>query len=169
MFLESNRCTIFQHIRTYFHKKSTLSTISSSSTRYFAFIFWSLIAIKLYDFCWYLIPISIFIIIYKISKCLLFYTYIYFNSQTYIQCLIQRIIYFWIIRRDILIPTPLYLIIRCIRKGDKKINHVLQNSIDYLVSACLIVILLILIVFGTLFLLIQVDFEIIKILMIEIF
>ncbi len=66
---------------------------------------------------------------------------------------------FWTIRRDVFIPTPLQLIICYIRKGDKILNHALQNSIDYLVSACLIVILLILIVFGTLFLLIQVDFD----------
>jgi hypothetical protein len=153
---------IFQHIRTYIHKKSVLSTISSSSsssTRYFAFVFWSLIAIKVYDFCWYLILISIFLVVYKILKCLLFYIYTYFTAQACMKYIIQRMISFWILRRDVFIPIPLHLIIRCLRKFDKKINHAVQNSIDYLVSACMIMILLILIVFGTLFLLIQVDFD----------
>ncbi|CAF0978535.1 unnamed protein product [Rotaria sordida] len=43
--------------------------------------------------------------------------------------------------------------------GDKKINHSLQNSIDYLVSACMIFTLFILILFGSILLVIQIHHE----------
>lgn len=51
---------------------------------------------------------------------------------------------------------PLNIIIRCIKKGDKKINYCLRDSMDYIISAFMIVILFILIVFGSIFLLTQV-------------
>ena len=96
-----------QRVRTYFHRRSVPSSISSfSSTRYFKFVLWSLVAIKVYDFSWYLIPISIFIIIYKLIKSSLFYTYTYFIAQVRVKSLIQRLRNFWHIRRDVLIPIP---------------------------------------------------------------
>jgi hypothetical protein len=142
--------------RIYFQTKSVLPTPSlSSSTPYFTCVLWFLVAIKVYQFSWYLIPISIFIIIYKIMKYCLFYIYTYLTSEI----IIQRVIYFFDMRRDVILPSPLHIIIRCIRKGDKKMNHSLQNSIDYLISAGMIVSLFILILFGTIFLLIQVEFN----------
>jgi hypothetical protein len=63
---------------------------------------------------------------------------------------------FYLIRRDVLTPQPLRTIIRFLIKGDKKINHSLQEWIDYLVSACIIVTLFILVLFGTILLAIQV-------------
>ncbi|CAF3389412.1 unnamed protein product, partial [Rotaria sp. Silwood2] len=157
----SNLTNVFRRIRTYFHSKSSPSTISSSSssTSYFTFVLWSLIAIKVYQFYQYLIPISIFIIIYKIIKYFLLYTYSYLSRQTRTKYIIQRIIRFWKIRRDVLTPPLLQSIIRFFIKGDKKLNHSLQESIDYLVSACMIVTLFVLILFGSTLLIIQIHDE----------
>jgi hypothetical protein len=130
----------------------------SSSTPYFSFILWSLVAIKVYQFYWYLIPISIFIIIYKIIKCVILYTYIYLNNQARLKYIIQRIIKFYDIRCDVLTPLPLQSMIRFLIKGDKKINHILQEWIDYLVSAFIIITLFIIVIFGMIFLTIQVGF-----------
>ena len=59
-------------------------------------------------------------------------------------------------RRDVLTPSPLFGLIRCLIKGDKKVNYGLQESIDYLVSAFMIVTLLVSVLLGTILLLIQV-------------
>ncbi|CAF3718103.1 unnamed protein product [Rotaria sp. Silwood1] len=148
--------SIFRCIRVYFHIKSSSSTISSSSsTFYFTFILWTLVAIKVYQFYQYLIPISIFIIIYKFIKYILLYTYSYLSRQ---KC-IEYIIYFWKIRRDVFTPPLLRSIIRILIKGDKKINHVLQESIDYLVSAIIIVTLFVIILFGSIILVMQIHDE----------
>jgi hypothetical protein len=62
------------------------------------------------------------------------------------------------IRRDVLTPSPLHGLVRFLIKGDKKFNHGLQASIDYLVSAFMIVTLLITVLFATILLIIQVFF-----------
>lgn len=87
---------VFRCIQIYFHTKSVSPKISSSSssTRYFTFVLWSLVAIKVYEFSWYLIPISIFIVIYKIIKSLLLYIFIYLNRQTRLKYIFQQIINF---------------------------------------------------------------------------
>ena len=59
-------------------------------------------------------------------------------------------------RREVLTPSPLLSLIRFFIKGDAKFNQALQISIDYLVSAAMIVFLLIGVLFGTIFLTIQV-------------
>lgn len=143
------------HFRKYFFNKSPLSS-NGSSTRYFAFILWSLLAIKIHEFSWYFIPISIFIILYKMIKFLLLSFRTYLTSQKSFLYLGERMKHFWTVRHRILIPIPVKFVIRRLRKGDKKMNYALQNSMDYLVSATLIVILLVLVIFGSLFLLIQV-------------
>ncbi|CAF0871781.1 unnamed protein product [Rotaria sordida] len=158
----TNLINVFRRIRAYFQNKSSLPDIpssSSSSASYFTFVLWSLIAIKVYQFYQYLIPILIFIIIYKVIKYFLLYTYSYLCQQIYIKYIIQRIIHFWKIRRDVLTPPLLQNIIRFLIKGDKKINHSLQKSIDYLVSACMIFTLFILILFGSILLVIQIHHE----------
>ncbi|CAF1029362.1 unnamed protein product [Adineta steineri] len=154
----------FERIRNYFHIKSTLSnntssSSSSSSAPYFSFVIWSFVAIKIYQFYWYLIPISIFVIIYKIIKYFLLYTYTYLSQQTHVQHIIQRFSNFWKIRRNVLTPLPYHSFIRFFIKGDKKMNYILQESIDYLASACIIIALFILIAFGTILLLIQIHHE----------
>lgn len=143
------------HFRKYFFNKSSLSS-SGSSTRYFAFLLWALLAIKIHEISWYFIPISIFIIVYKTIKFLLIVVHAYLTSQKTFVCLCERVKHFWTVRHRILIPIPVKFILRCLRKGDKKMNLALQNSMDCLVSATLIVILLILLLFGSVFLLIQV-------------
>ena len=153
---------ICQCIRIYFHKKSNSSarySFRSSSTSYFTFIFCSLIAIKVYDFSWYLIPFSIFIIIYKILKNLLVYTFNYVRSQERLKQTFNYFIEFWQIRRDVIIPKPFSIVFRCVVKGDKKMNRTLQESMDYLISASIIISLFILIFFGTIWLLIQVEWN----------
>jgi len=62
------------------------------------------------------------------------------------------------IRRDVLTPSPLHGLVRFLIKGDKKFNHGLQASIDYLVSAFMIVTLLVTVLFATILLIIQVFF-----------
>jgi len=62
----------------------------------------------------------------------------------------------FVFRRDVLTPSPLYHITRLFIKGDKKLNHALQNSIDYLVTACIIIVLFVIIIFGTILFVIQV-------------
>jgi len=64
---------------------------------------------------------------------------------------------FWQIRRDVIIPKPFSIVFRCVVKGDKKMNRTLQESMDYLISASIIISLFILIFFGTIWLLIQVE------------
>lgn len=59
-------------------------------------------------------------------------------------------------RRDVLTPSPLHGLVRFLIKGDKKFNHGLQASIDYLVSAFMIVTLFVTVLFGSIFLIIQV-------------
>ena len=59
-------------------------------------------------------------------------------------------------RREVLMPSPLHGIMRFLIKGDKKVNHALQESIDYLVTACLIVTLFIMVLLCTILLVIQV-------------
>jgi len=88
----------FRRLGNYFHSEPALSVISSSSTPYFAFVLWSFVAIKVYQFYWYLIPISIFIIIYKSIKCFFLHIYTYFSRQERIKCIIQQIIAFWKVR-----------------------------------------------------------------------
>jgi hypothetical protein len=68
---------------------------SSSSATYFTFVLYSLVAIKVYQFYWYLIPLSIFVAIYKSIKRVLLYTYIYLSRQACIQNLIQQFFRFW--------------------------------------------------------------------------
>jgi hypothetical protein len=91
---------IFNQIRAYYHYKREQASLnvkytsSASSTPYFTFVLWSLLAIKIYQFYWYLIPIPLLIIIYKIIKCFLIYTYIYLTRQSRVQCIIQQIIDF---------------------------------------------------------------------------
>ena len=43
-------------------------TEQGQSTPYFAFVFWSLLAVKIYQFYRYLLQILIFVVIYKIIK-----------------------------------------------------------------------------------------------------
>lgn len=149
----------FQRIRTYFFTKSPLSSSSpSSSARYFTFILWSLLAVKIHDFSWYFIPISIFIIFYKSVKGLFIASFSYLTSRDYFHSLVKRIRRFCTVRSNVFMPIPLKCVIRYLRKGDQKINHALQNSMDSLISATLILILLIFIVFGSLFLFVQVRF-----------
>ncbi|CAF1499805.1 unnamed protein product, partial [Rotaria sordida] len=161
----TNLVNTFNRIRTYYHvrgEQSSLpvtSTSSASSTPYFTFVLWSLVAIKVYQFYWYLGRILIFVIIYKIIKKILFETYIYLMRQQSVQCIIQRIINFLKDRRDVLTPSPLHGLVRFLIKGDKKFNHGLQGSIDYLVSAIMIVTLLITVLFGTILLIIQIHHE----------
>ncbi|UJR31955.1 hypothetical protein I4U23_019428 [Adineta vaga] len=152
----------FDRFRIYLQMKTrttVISSSSSSSTTYFSFIFWSFMALKIYQFYWYLIPISLFIIIYKIIKCFLLYTCIYFNRQGRLQHIIQRFIQFWKNRREVILPSPLHGILQLFMKGDKKINHILQETIDCIVSACMIVILFIIVLFGSIFLIIQIQHE----------
>ncbi|CAF1179897.1 unnamed protein product [Adineta ricciae] len=154
-------CNCFNHFRTYLHMKRTKTILSSSSssTTYFNFVLWSFMAIKVYQFYWYLIPISIFVVTYKSIKYLLLNLYIYLRRQVCSQDLIQRFIQFWKIRREVLLPAPLNGLIRFFLKGDKKINHLLQGSVDYLISAGIIVTLFIFILFGTILLIIQIQHE----------
>ncbi len=63
-----------------------------------------------------------------------------------------------LIRRDVLTPSPLHGLVHFLRKGDKKFNYGLRASIDYLVSAFMIVTLFITVLFGTIILIIQVFF-----------
>jgi hypothetical protein len=116
------------------------------------------VAIKVYQFYRYLFAILIFVIIYKIIKYSLIKTYFYLTRQERVQYLIQQIIHFLQIRRDVLTPSPLHGLVRFLIKGDKKFNHGLQASIDYLVSAFMIVTLLVTLLFGTILLIIQVNF-----------
>ncbi len=102
---------------------------------------------------------KVIIILYKMVKYLLLHIYTYFNRQTALKQILQRIIHFGISRRKVLVPAPFQIIIRCVRKGDSTMNHTLQDSIDYLISAWMIVTLLIWIIFGTLFLTVQVSFS----------
>jgi len=67
--------------------------------------------------------------------------------------LIKQILF---IRRAVLTPSPLHGLLRFLIKGDKKFNHGLHASVDYLVSAFMIVTLLITVLFGTILLIIQV-------------
>ncbi|CAF3440966.1 unnamed protein product [Rotaria socialis] len=156
---------IFYGVRTSNHVTQEQSSVtdtsnsSASSTPYFKFIFWSLVAIKFYEGHWFLVRILIFVSIYTTIKKLLIITYIYLTRQESVQCLIQRIIEFLQVRRDVLTPSPLNGLLRFFIKGDKKINHGLQASIDYLVSACMIVTLLITVLFGTILLVIQIHHE----------
>lgn len=59
-------------------------------------------------------------------------------------------------RRAVLIPSPLQALLRFFVKGDKKFNQGLQESIDFLVSAFMIVTLLVTVLFGSIFLIFQV-------------
>ncbi|CAF3503185.1 unnamed protein product [Rotaria sp. Silwood1] len=155
----------YNRMRAYYHvgpEQSSLpvaSTSSASSTPYFTFVLWSLVAIKVYQFYWYLGRILIFVIIYKVIKKILIETYIYLMKQESVQYIIQRIIDYLQTRRDVLTPSPLNGLIRFLIKGDKKFNHGLQTSIDYLVSAIMIVTLLITVLFGTILLIIQIQHE----------
>lgn len=87
----------------------------------------------------------------------MFFTYI--TSGEYFHYLIEQTRRFWTIRSNVFMPVPLKLIVRYLRKGDQKINHALQNSMDSLISAALIVFLMIFMIFGGLFLFVQVDFS----------
>ena len=54
-------------------------------------------------------------------------------------------------------PSPFHGLGRFLIKGDQKFNIGLQASIDYLISALMIVTLLLSVLFGTILLIIQVD------------
>ena len=64
---------------------------SASSTPYFTFVFWSLVAIKVYQFYWYLIPIPLLVITYKIIKYSVIYTWFYLTRQARIQVFIGQV------------------------------------------------------------------------------
>ncbi|CAF0779991.1 unnamed protein product [Adineta steineri] len=156
---------VFNQMRAYYRIKraqaqlSVTSNTSSFSTPYFTFVLWSLVAIKVYQFYWYLIMILFFVIIYKIIKCLLIKTYFYLTRQESVQNVIQQITKFLQDRRDVLTPSPLHGLVHFLIKGDKKFNYGLQESIDYLVSAFMIVTLFISVLFGTILLIIQIHQE----------
>lgn len=132
------------------------SSSLSSSTACFTFVLCSLVAIKIYQFYWYLIPVCIVVVIYKVIKSTLIYTYTHLSQQTRVQQLIQHLIRFCQIRRSVLTPAPVHGIMRLIIKGDKKVNHTLQDCIDHLVTAGMIVILFIIALLGAILLVIQV-------------
>ena len=54
-------------------------------------------------------------------------------------------------------PSPYLGLIRFLIKGDQKLNVGLQASIDYLISALMIVTLLVFVLLGTILLIIQVN------------
>lgn len=96
----------FNALREYYRTRraqsslNVASTSSASSTPYFSFVLWSLVAIKVYQFYQYLFGISIFIIIYKIIKYLLIVIYNYLARQESVQCIIQQIIQFLRVRYE---------------------------------------------------------------------
>ncbi|CAF0818130.1 unnamed protein product [Adineta ricciae] len=162
---QPSRAFIFAWIRSYFATRQTAdqsptTALSSAvSAPYFTFVLWSLVAIKVYRFYGYLISILLFVVIYKIIKFLLIKTYDYLIRQESVQYVIQQAILFLQVRRDVLTPSPLSGLVRCLIKGDKKVNYGLQESIDYLVSAFMIVTLLVSALLGTILLLIQIHHE----------
>jgi hypothetical protein len=97
---------IFYRLRVYYRAKRAQaslpasSTTSALSTPYFTFVLWSLVAIKVYQFYWYLILVLFFVIIYKIIKYLLICGYICLTRQPRVQCIIQQIINFLQVRYE---------------------------------------------------------------------
>lgn len=91
---------VFNFIRAYYRTKraqaqaSTTATSSAFSTPYFTFVLWSLVAIKVYQFYWYLFSFALFVIIYKIIKYLLIKTYLYLTQQEGVQNIAKRVIDF---------------------------------------------------------------------------
>lgn len=93
----SNLVDSFNRLREYFRTKRAQSSSfipSASSTPYFTFVLWLLLAIKVYQFYQYLIAISVFVIIYEIIKFLLIKFYNYLIRQETVQYIIQQIIQF---------------------------------------------------------------------------
>jgi hypothetical protein len=89
----------FNHLRaTYRPTQAQSSSPAASSTPYFSFVLWSLVAIKVYQFYRYLLGISMFIIIYKVIKYLLIEICIYLTRQNTVQNIIQQIIEFFQVR-----------------------------------------------------------------------
>ena len=72
----------------------TSSAPSASSTPYFALVFWSLLAIKVHQFYWYLILIPCLVIIYKQVKAVLIILYHYLLAQERVQSVIKQVLNF---------------------------------------------------------------------------
>lgn len=95
---------VFNQIRAYYNTRSenssqpVTSTSSASSTPYFTFLLWLLIAIKVYQFQWYFIRLLIFVITYQIIKRSLIKIYNYLIRQESIQLIVKRIIEFLQVR-----------------------------------------------------------------------
>lgn len=91
----------FNRLRASYNPTQAQSSLpAASSTPYFSFVLWSLVAIKVYQFYRYLLGISMFIIIYKIIKYLLIKIYIYLTEQETVQYLIKQIIEFVQVRYE---------------------------------------------------------------------
>lgn len=161
------RKSIFTNLVNFFQRFQTTNnsvsverkSTASSSTPYFTFIFWSLIAIKIYQFGYYLAFLVILVPSYLLIKYLLIQLSTYLIQQESIKKLAETVRNYFLERQDVLMPPPLQSLTRFLTKGDKKLNQGLQASIDYLVTALMIVILLISVLFGSIFLIIQIQHE----------
>ena len=156
----TNLINLFQKVRISDNPESSeRKSATSSSTPYFKFIFWSLIALKIYQFYYYLAFLVILVPTYISIKYLLNQLWKYLIQQESIDKFGKNIRSYILERQDILAPPPLQSLTRFLIKGDKKLNQGLQASIDYLVTALMIVTLLVTVLFGSIFLIIQIQHE----------
>ena len=146
---------------------------SVSSTSFFAFLLCSLIGLKLHQLVYYVTPIVLLVVIYKLTKCVFLTIARCWQECVSVNYSFQRATNFlrvrWVEtihdcvestflfdRRPVLIPSQVNALRRSLMKVDQRCNRYLQRSIDYFVSAWLIVILSLALLFASVLLLQQV-------------
>ena len=155
------------------HGRTPAPSPPFSSTSFFSFLLCPLIALQVHQFFDYVIPLIVLLVTYKWMKFIVLTSSRYWQERVAVNCFVRRattfvrvryvkmIYYLWGLsfhfsRRQVLIPSPLYALRRSLIQIDQRCNRYLQSSIDYLVSASMILILCLTLLFGSVLLLQQV-------------
>ena len=133
---------------------------NAESDRYFKFLFWLYVSIKLWSF--QVLALILFIIIWKSIKLIYFLLKDYLYKKIDVKNLIVKINNWISERKEILTPTPFKILLNFYYIGDYKLNRWLRQSISSIISAFMILALLSFIIIAIILLAIKVQDESLK-------
>ena len=117
------------------HKKSKRQR--ENSDKYFILLFWLFICVKL-RFDLY-IAVPILVLIWKLFRKTVSLSHKIIFEKTNIKSHLAALNAWFECRKAALAPKPFLLLFKLFSKGDHKINQLLQNSLDSLISAFMII------------------------------
>lgn len=158
-FNESNKCDENFKFNKKRHSNASyiMFVTKSKSNKYFIILFWFYISVKLWSYSLFLF--AIFIIIWKLIKILIVFLKNILSTKFDINRVKAKIRTWINDREEVLAPKPFKILLELYIKGDHKINQWLQNSLDSLISAFMIFILLVFMISAFIILAIKVRNE----------